>query len=278
MVRWREEGAAAVPYPIFPQRGGLLTWATGATRVYFWLTEGSDPDRWPVVTSDRSYTRWERHLPGMAEFVLQELNAGRLPAFEPYRPTRSTRRKGNEAPRWRNARLPANQTDDLLTATAPTREWSRSHDWATVESRLGTRVPADYTAFLDACGPGRFCNLEVCGPAQCRTHDLFILQARLTAAAVRAGLTFDLSFHPAARGLLGWGIAPDGTYLTWKTVADDPNEWSVATVNPRRGRVVYFDDLSFSTFLLRYPGVIPMSFAVGDPWNGGVTFVPHECR
>lgn len=53
--RLRHEDPELVPYPIWPDAGGLLIWGgneNGGT--LFWLTEG-DPDMWPTVaTEDRT--------------------------------------------------------------------------------------------------------------------------------------------------------------------------------------------------------------------------------
>lgn len=60
------------PYPIHPEPGGLLLWATTCGGDHcFWLTEGDDPDRWPVVVWLRgSVDRWRRYDMGMARFLL----------------------------------------------------------------------------------------------------------------------------------------------------------------------------------------------------------------
>lgn len=45
----KEEGDAYVPYPIWPESGGLLLWAYGDNRKhFFWKTDG-DPGSWTVV-------------------------------------------------------------------------------------------------------------------------------------------------------------------------------------------------------------------------------------
>ncbi|MFC9897730.1 SMI1/KNR4 family protein [Nocardia sp. NPDC127579] len=40
-------------YPAFPARGGLIPWSKNEhEQTYFWITEGSDPGRWPVYAVD----------------------------------------------------------------------------------------------------------------------------------------------------------------------------------------------------------------------------------
>lgn len=50
---WR----ARDPFPVWPERGGLLTFATSLDNDKLgWLTQGPDPDAWPLVV-------WPRHAP-----------------------------------------------------------------------------------------------------------------------------------------------------------------------------------------------------------------------
>ncbi|MFC9325677.1 hypothetical protein [Kitasatospora sp. NPDC057015] len=58
------------PYGVYPVPGGLLQWAASETADrFYWLTEGPDPDRWPVLASDETHDSWERFDGTTAEFV-----------------------------------------------------------------------------------------------------------------------------------------------------------------------------------------------------------------
>jgi hypothetical protein len=59
----RESNAAGdveVPYPIFPEPGGLLPWGiTVSGTLTFWLTQSSDPGQWPVIIATPRYGSWD---------------------------------------------------------------------------------------------------------------------------------------------------------------------------------------------------------------------------
>jgi hypothetical protein len=58
------------PYRRYPAPGGLLQWASTEQRTsFFWLTEGDDPDRWPILVTEDDYTAWHRFDGSTAEFV-----------------------------------------------------------------------------------------------------------------------------------------------------------------------------------------------------------------
>ncbi|MFJ4188832.1 hypothetical protein [Kitasatospora sp. NPDC089509] len=59
------------PYPVHPEPGGLLSWGSNLNAdQFFWLTEGDDPDAWPVVAFYRSLEEWDRFDGGFAAFLL----------------------------------------------------------------------------------------------------------------------------------------------------------------------------------------------------------------
>lgn len=70
-----EEGP--YPYRMYPDPNGLLVWGTTLNADFlFWLTEGPDPDRWPVVVWFRGRgpdEAWQRFDQGMAQFLLDLL-------------------------------------------------------------------------------------------------------------------------------------------------------------------------------------------------------------
>ncbi|MFI9162837.1 hypothetical protein [Kitasatospora aureofaciens] len=69
----REDSFDLCPYRIYPEDGGLLVWAGNYNGDFcFWLTDGGDPNRWPVVVWRRGSfpDAWSRYDMGMAEFLL----------------------------------------------------------------------------------------------------------------------------------------------------------------------------------------------------------------
>jgi hypothetical protein len=70
------EGDRQVPFPIHPDRPGLLPWAQNDVGNYmFWLTEGA-PEKWPVVLSQGRSDKWERFDMGMLTFLIKALTHG----------------------------------------------------------------------------------------------------------------------------------------------------------------------------------------------------------
>ncbi|MGW6479646.1 hypothetical protein ACWGDS_17350 [Streptomyces sp. NPDC055059] len=62
------------PYGIHPAPGGLLEWASSEQAdQFYWLTEGADPDRWPVLASEDIPDTWTRFDGTAAEFVFRML-------------------------------------------------------------------------------------------------------------------------------------------------------------------------------------------------------------
>jgi len=62
------------PYDIYPAPGGLLQWGTSEQAdQYYWLTEGDDPERWPVLASEDIPDTWSRFDGSAAEFVFRML-------------------------------------------------------------------------------------------------------------------------------------------------------------------------------------------------------------
>ncbi|THA76486.1 SMI1/KNR4 family protein [Streptomyces sp. A0642] len=58
------------PYGLHPSPGGLLQWASTEQRTsFYWLTEGADPDRWPILVTGEDYAHWDRFDGSTAEFI-----------------------------------------------------------------------------------------------------------------------------------------------------------------------------------------------------------------
>jgi hypothetical protein len=68
------------PYTVYPASGGLLQWAgTEQGHAAFWLTEGRDPNRWPILTTDDAHDEWQRFDGTTGEFVFRMLTDPLLP-------------------------------------------------------------------------------------------------------------------------------------------------------------------------------------------------------
>jgi hypothetical protein len=64
-------------YPVQPDSGGLLAWGDNRDGdIFSWLTEDSDPDRWPVIMWARGPATTFRFEGGMVEFLVSVLSGG----------------------------------------------------------------------------------------------------------------------------------------------------------------------------------------------------------
>ncbi|MEU2507556.1 hypothetical protein ABZ621_22995 [Streptomyces sp. NPDC007863] len=62
------------PYEVYPAPGGLLPWGdTEQADTFYWLTEGRDPDRWPIVAVEDDYDSWVRFDGTITEFLYRLL-------------------------------------------------------------------------------------------------------------------------------------------------------------------------------------------------------------
>lgn len=82
MASWDGEDGNSMwaPHRLFPAPGGLLQWA-GSEREdsFYWLTEGADPDRWPILVPKDDYSDWIRFDGSTAEFIFRMLTDPRQP-------------------------------------------------------------------------------------------------------------------------------------------------------------------------------------------------------
>ncbi|MFJ3789413.1 hypothetical protein [Kitasatospora sp. NPDC090091] len=68
-------GGPDCPYPVHPEPGGLIAWGSNLNAdQFFWLTEGENPDSWPVVAFYRSLEEWDQFDGGFAAFLLAVLD------------------------------------------------------------------------------------------------------------------------------------------------------------------------------------------------------------
>jgi hypothetical protein len=88
-ARLGDRHAPPFPYPLHPEPGGLVVWATTyADEVLAWPTTGA-PDRWPTIVEDYEALGTDR-FDGPPEQLIVELLQGTLEihylSTEPYRP------------------------------------------------------------------------------------------------------------------------------------------------------------------------------------------------
>lgn len=75
-LREVRDGGEQVPYPIFPERGGVVPWAiTDNGDLCFWLTDAPDADRWIVVVNESRGRTWEEYRGSATEFLADVISA-----------------------------------------------------------------------------------------------------------------------------------------------------------------------------------------------------------
>ena len=81
-LRWKDE----VPYPIYPECGGLLPWGNDENgNYYFWVTDGP-PDSWSIASYEVRGRGFEGHSCTMSNYLADVLS-GRIPALAGSYPT-----------------------------------------------------------------------------------------------------------------------------------------------------------------------------------------------
>jgi hypothetical protein len=294
MRSWRESGHGSFPYPIHPEPGGVLPWARvrGLSGHLFWLTERDDPDKWPVVMTDREFVNWWTFDGGACEILLQIVQ-GRFdlsmfgrgtaePLFMPVRSVSAQPSPAQEGPSgafWQKmlgARLghPTNRFPDLQsalgtpTAVAPV-------DWATTEEQLGLSFPADYKSFANAYGAGTFCDISIAVPGAAGSADFADLLQRSHAhlrASKRPGVPTP-PIYPDPGGMIPWGDTVDGMLCAWLPLGPDPDRWG--TVVSFRSRLRYHPEAAFAKFLTMYADGQRVVL-LRKPWPQGSRFLAAE--
>ncbi|MET9842459.1 hypothetical protein ABZZ01_32475 [Streptomyces virginiae] len=118
-----------------------------------------------------------------------------------------------------------------LFGLPPARETSPD-DWAEVENHLGSALPGDFKAFLDAYGTGAICGeLVVFHPLGSspllnrmrKIHESFGLSWR------RDSDRYPFRFHPASGGLISWGYDYSGDEHFFWPCDPNPDRWKIVT-------------------------------------------------
>lgn len=76
LAQWAEASGGSLwePYGLYPAPGGLLEWAcTERAESFYWLTDGPDPERWPVIAAGETNEFTEPFYGSVAEYLYQLL-------------------------------------------------------------------------------------------------------------------------------------------------------------------------------------------------------------
>ncbi|MGQ4380649.1 SMI1/KNR4 family protein [Streptomyces sp. SAS_267] len=126
-------------------------------------------------------------------------------------------------------------------------------DWAEVEKYLGSSLPTDYKAFMDAYGSGIISEELVVFhpqgstpllPHMCEIHE------RASRSRKRRPDDFPHPFHPEENGLIHWGYDFGGDEHFFLPCSPDPNQWKVVTAVHGSSCVTF--DGAFLAFILDF--------------------------
>lgn len=65
---WQAAHPADVPWPVFPEPGGMIPWARSGRTCLLWARDSPDPDQWTVVISNGGIWRYDENSPVTEEF------------------------------------------------------------------------------------------------------------------------------------------------------------------------------------------------------------------
>ncbi|SMD25230.1 hypothetical protein [Lentzea albidocapillata] len=288
MRGWRQKEPARFPHPIFPEPGGLLPWGVShRADLFFWLTDGDDPNKWPVVLADQRFEHWASYEGPVCAF-LDDVVSGRFdgtpfdidlgggPFFQPT-PEEPVAAPTPSVPGWGQPGFTGEHPHDAtvaLTALVPPAAPRRSIDWAVVQTELGGALPADYRAFMEIYGPGTFCDITIVAP-----EELPGLIERTYRKAVSNPMRLPqvcVQVFPEPNGMIPWGWTADGWTCGWLPSEEDPDTWGTVLADPDvLGHKVHAGH-SLSSLLLEYAATEEGTFALGrsTPWQGPPRFVP----
>jgi SMI1-KNR4 cell-wall len=78
ILRYLRSSGREIPYPIYPEKGGLISWGdTIDGDVFCWNTEPDDPDHWTVVANEVRTSNWWGFDESMTQF-LHSVLTGRI--------------------------------------------------------------------------------------------------------------------------------------------------------------------------------------------------------
>lgn len=260
--RIASRGAPSHAPPVFwPEPGGLLAFGdTRATSCLFWDTSASDdPEAWPVVIFHkdavyRGVNPWHGYGMPLAETLTRLIRTGlplpgggtlgplpatmRRTAFlmeaRPWTPP--SRREDAETRARRRAALTEGEgLEALRILLPPPREpFLGDADWAWVQERLGTRLPAEYVTLMETYGGSEWLGwLRLAAPRDTGQSGLVAEQwYRDAYRELREGHPeyHPLPVWPEKGGFLPFASTLDGDGICWLTDGDDPDDWPLIVI------------------------------------------------
>lgn len=81
----RAGGVVEIPFPIYPEPGGILPWGATANGDWgYWVTDPQDsPDAWTIVVSVDRGPDWFRHSGPLVRFLVEILDGSTVVPFFP---------------------------------------------------------------------------------------------------------------------------------------------------------------------------------------------------
>ncbi|MGW6857255.1 hypothetical protein [Streptomyces xanthophaeus] len=172
--------------------------------------------------------------------------------------------------------------DELLALLGkPANRQSRPDDWTEVEQYVGSALPSDFKAFLNAYGSGvisgELAVFHPCGtsPLLERMHKTHKAFAERRDRALGHGDTEHIPypFHPEPGGLISWGYDYGGDEHFFLPCDPDPDRWKIVTMAHEEGCETF--EGPFSGFTLafvrrlldvdRYHGIEPEALEFLEP-------------
>jgi hypothetical protein len=288
---WRANGDP-VPYPVYPEQGGLLRWGGIERGGYaFWVTDPAvEPESWPVVIASQIGEVWTKFDGPVCDFLVEVAEArfdttgfttgpvrvvgGRKtaspivlsarPVFEPDappRPVAAPERRVPDSGFWASrqqhfSRPPVSEMAVLREFLGAPPGKVQPVNWGQVRSRLGTGLPADYREFIDTYGPGWLGVIQIMAPGAPDGWDLFALLQRKYEQVryLERNSAGDPPFHPEHGGTISWGETADGWTCCWAPAEADPDAWNVVALMPTPNLRGYelIGGVSFSSLLRQY--------------------------
>lgn len=291
MRAWQADEPERFPYPIFPESGGLIPWGeTTQGDLFFWLTDLTDPNSWPVIVTDYEFSSWKKVSKGLAGFLCDVVtgrfdgqpygadSASSAPWYRLTVPQPAVTRASSEG-FWRkfpdSGQRPVNAMQDIHAILPVSRTMNQSIEWSSIEDRLDITLPPDYKSFANTFGSGTIGDVSIMAPGARPDSDLlqFIETVQTTFGSDQQRKEKGPPIYPESQGLIPWGRVKGDGICWWAPVSSDSLSWGIVESNARMS-IKYSPTLSFSSFLLAYMSGRTRLYATGELIREPVSFVP----
>jgi hypothetical protein len=227
---------------------------------------------------------------GGVEILLHPMDLSEHPVFNPDPPGQEERPPlGPPEEYWLDRlmdvswdQLPVDDLAAVRQLAGPPPPRAGPVDWAAVHGRLGFALPADYRAFIDAYGPGTFGDIHIAAPGAPGKMELFaFLNCIYNQVRDLPRDAWDPPYYPEPGGAICCGQTTSGWLIAWAPVRHDPDQWTVAAIepSPTLNATSFRVGLSFTTTLKQHaqqrPGMARGLLPPRDPAAGPVTFTPY---